>query len=141
MSEPTNPISGSRATSPIETWLNVARMEDPAVFRLDFQEHHIGNPLIRSLHGGVVGTLIEYAAEKYLEQKLLEAGRPARVEITTSSIEYLRVTKDASLFARASISRVARRIGFIDVRCWQDGEELPVSKGSCTLRIFGSESL
>jgi len=122
--------------SPIEEWLAVSVTDDPFVCRIDFQEHHIGNPIIRSVHGGVVGSLIEYTAESVLKHQLREDGRDADTELTTSSIEYLRVTKDAPLFARAQIVRIARRIAFIDVWVWQDSDDIPVSRGACTLRIM-----
>jgi uncharacterized protein (TIGR00369 family) len=128
--------SGLQETNPMEEWLAVSVTDDPFVCKIDFQEHHIGNPIIRSVHGGVVGALIEYTAETALVHELRANGREAKTELTTSSIEYLRVTKDAPLFGRATIVRIARRIAFIDVWVWQDSEDLPVSRGSCTLRIM-----
>lgn len=126
----------SAQKSPVEEWLAISVTDDPFVCRIDFQEHHIGNPIIRSVHGGVVGSLIEYAAEAALRHQLASEGRDERTELTTSSIEYLRVTKDAPLYGRAKIVRIARRIAFIDVWVWQDSEDLPVSRGACTLRIM-----
>lgn len=123
-------------TSPAEQWLAISATDDPELYVLDFQEHHIGNPIIRSVHGGVVGALIESAAEKALVAALKEKGLPIEVEVTTASIDYLRVTKDAPLYARVDIVRIARRIAFLDVKVWQDSEELPVSRGTCTLRIL-----
>lgn len=122
--------------SPIADWLNVAATDRRDVWKIDFEDRHLGNPLIRSIHGGVVGTLIEYAAEEGLRRHLAEKGIHADLELTTSSIEYLRVTKDAPLFARFEITRIARRIGFVEVWCWQDREDMPVSRGACTLRIL-----
>ncbi len=126
----------SAQRSPVEEWLSISVTDDPFVCRIDFQEHHIGNPTIRSVHGGVVGSLIEYTAEAALRHQLQYEGRDERTELTTSSIEYLRVTKDAPLFGRAQIVRIARRIAFINVWVWQDSEDLPVSLGACTLRIM-----
>ena len=122
--------------TPAEDWLAVSSTDDPSIYQIEFQEHHIGNPIIRSIHGGVVGSLIEHAAEHYLVHCLAKEGRQTEVEITTSSIDYLRVTKDAPLIARAEVVRIARRIAFIDVWVWQDSEELLVSRGACTLRIL-----
>lgn len=123
-------------SSPVQEWLAISQTDDPAVYKIDFQEHHIGNPIIRSIHGGVVGSLAEYSAEGYLTHLLKKEGRDARVEVSTSSIDYLRVTKDAPLFARVEIVRIARRIAFVDVWIWQDSEDLLVSRGACTLRIL-----
>lgn len=127
--------------TPAQEWLAVSSTTDPAIYKIDFQEHHIGNPIIRSVHGGVVGSLVEYAAEGYLSHLLKKEGRDAKVEVTTSSIDYLRVTKDAPLFAKVEIVRIARRIAFVDVWIWQDSEDLPVSRGACTLRIIDQPSV
>ena len=124
--------------SPAEQWLAISATDEPDLYVLDFREHHIGNPIIRSVHGGVVGSLIESAAEKALVVALREKGISSDVEVTTASIDYLRVTKDAPLYARVDIVRIARRIAFLDVKVWQDSEELPVSRGTCTLRILES---
>lgn len=121
--------------SPIQNWLAISQTDDPAIYKIDFQEHHIGNPIIRSVHGGVVGSLAEYAAEGYLAHLLKKDGRNANVEVSTSSIDYLRVTKDAPLYAKVEIVRIARRIAFVDVWIWQDSEDLLVSRAACTLRI------
>ena len=131
-------MNAIKLTSPSENWLATSQTEDPAVYKIEFQEHHIGNPIIRSVHGGVVGALIEHTAERYLSHHLNEEGRTGRIELTTSSIDYLRVTKDAPLFARAKVVRLARRIAFMDVFVWQDTEDAPVSRGACTLRILES---
>lgn len=97
-----------------------------------FADRHIGNPFIRSLHGGVVGSLIEASAELELALLLPEK----TVELVSSAIDYLRVTRDTDLHARVEIVRIARRLAFADVWCWQDDEGVPVARGSCTLRIF-----
>ena len=129
------PIKGS---TPAESWLNVSQTSRQGVYVCDFQERHLGNPLIRSIHGGTVGMLIEYCAEQELKHHLAQKGVEARVELTSSSVDYLRVTKDAPLYGRAEVVRIGRRIGFIDTWCWQDSEDLPVSRGTCRLRIFES---
>ena len=126
----------SDSRSPATQWLNVFPTDDPDVFRVDFEERHLGNPLIRSIHGGTVGMLIEHAAEQGLKRHLDDKGISARLELTGSSIEYLRVTKDAPLYGRAKVVRIGRRIGFIDTWCWQDDEDVPVARGACTLRIL-----
>jgi uncharacterized protein (TIGR00369 family) len=99
-----------------------------------FADRHIGNPFIRSLHGGVVSSLIEASAELELALLLPEQ----TVELVSSAIDYLRVTRDTDLHARVEIVRIARRLAFVDVWCWQDEEETPVARGSCTLRIFSA---
>ena len=122
--------------SPVGQWLNLAIEPGGEVYRMDFAERHIGNPMIRSLHGGAVGTMIEAVAEAALERQFAGDARKARFELTGSSIDYLRVTKDAPLYGRAVIVRTGRRIAFVDTWCWQDSEDLPVSRGTCQIRIY-----
>jgi len=120
-------------TSSMAEWLGLVVEPRPGVYRMKFAERHIGNPWIRSIHGGAVGSLIEASAELALAEIV---GNP--VELQSSAIDYLRVTKDADLWARAELVRQGRRLAFVDVWCWQDSEDLPVARGSCTLRIFGA---
>jgi uncharacterized protein (TIGR00369 family) len=120
-------------TSPMARWLGIEATERPEIFRMRFAEHHIGNPFIRALHGGVVGSMIEASAELGLGRLAEVEGR---VELVSSAIDYVRVTKDADLFARVEIVRIGRRVAFVEVRCWQDAQDLPVARGSCTLRIL-----
>jgi uncharacterized protein (TIGR00369 family) len=119
--------------TPMAEWLGLVVEPRPGVYRMRFAQRHIGNPFIRSIHGGAVGSLIEVAAELALAESVGGA-----VELQSSAIDYLRVTKDADLLARAELVRQGRRLAFVDVWCWQDAEDLPVARGSCTLRIFGA---
>ncbi|MCG6859077.1 MAG: PaaI family thioesterase [Salaquimonas sp.] len=120
-------------STPFATWLAIEPTDERDMFRMRFNERHIGNPFIRALHGGVVGSMIEASAELGLGN-LVQVEGPT--ELVSSAIDYIRVTKDADLFARVSIVRIGRRLAFVEVRCWQDSEDLPVARGSCTLRIL-----
>jgi acyl-coenzyme A thioesterase PaaI-like protein len=122
--------------SPVARWLQAGPTERPNVYRLRFAERHIGNPFVRALHGGVVGSLAELSA--LLELARLSEG--ADVEVVSSSIDYLRVTRDMDLFARVEVVRIARRLAFLDVWCWQDSEDAPVARASCTVRLFPAEA-
>ena len=121
--------------SPITKWLGFEATDRDNVFRLRFAEHHIGNPFIRALHGGVVASMIELSAEFAVGRAAEAAGL---IELVSSAVDYIRVTKDADLLARVDTVRVGRRLAFVDVWCWQDAEDVPIARGSCTLRILGS---
>ena len=121
--------------SPVAEWLNFGPARQEGVFVANFAEHHIGNPFIRSLHGGIVGAVIEGTAEASLIEHFAASDVVKTIEVTSSSINYLRVTKDADLFCRCEIIRIGRRVAFVDIWCWQDHEDLPVAKGNCVLRI------
>ncbi len=130
------PAAGTRRelllASPVARWLLASTTDRANVYRLGFAERHIGNPFVRALHGGVVGSMAELSA--LLELARLSQG--AGAELVSSSIDYLRVTKDADLFARVDVVRLARRLAFLDVWCWQDDEDAPVARASCTVRLF-----
>ena len=52
------------ATSPMHQWLgmSVAEAEGALTYKLTFAEDHIGNPIIRALHGGVISSFLESCA-------------------------------------------------------------------------------
>lgn len=116
----------------IANWLQIKPLDEEGVYHLTFTDHHIGNVWIRSIHGGVSASTIELCAEAET-RKLLEAGQDTLV--STSTIDYLRITKDADIFARATIVRKSRRLSIVDVVCWQDDEEVPVARGTVTLKV------
>lgn len=121
--------------SPMAEWLQFERTERQDVFAMRFQMHHIGNPFIRALHGGAVGSFIEACAEIGLSTHVPDRS----TELVSNTISYLRVTRDADLYGRFEIARIARRIAFVDVWCWQDDESVLVARGSCILRMLTSD--
>ncbi|MBL4725350.1 MAG: PaaI family thioesterase [Rhizobiaceae bacterium] len=120
----------------VANWLNVSASSEPGLFQHRFADHHIGNPFIRSLHGGVTAALSEYCAEQVVLQEL---GMTVRCRLTSNSMNYLRVTKSEDVFVRATITRLSRRMAFVDVTCWQDDESNPVTHGQCNIRIIRAE--
>ena len=116
----------------IAKWLQLKPHDEDGVYHLTFTDHHIGNVWIRSIHGGVSASTIELCAEAET-RKLLEDGQD--VIVSTSTIDYLRITKDADIYARANIVRKSRRLSIVDVVCWQDDEKIPVARGTVTLKV------
>ena len=117
----------------IENWLQLETSKKSGCYKLEFSEHHLGNTFIRSLHGGVSGSLIEVCAEKEVRAAL--GDDDAGVSIITCSIDYLRITRDTDLFAQVEIKRISRRMAVVHVTCWQDDENAPVVQGVVTLKI------
>ncbi|MEO0328476.1 MAG: PaaI family thioesterase [Pseudomonadota bacterium] len=118
--------------SKVSSWLQAEPTSEASVYKTVFAERHLGNIWIRSLHGGVTGTMIELAAEAETRGMLEEE---ANLMIVSNSVDYLRVTKDADLYARATIARKSRRLCIVDVTCWQDGEDIPIARGVVTIKI------
>ena len=118
--------------TPIAHWLGAKKTQTTSVYQTTFAEHHLGNIWIRSLHGGVTGSMIEVSAEAETRR---EIGQDANLVIVTSSIDYLRISKDVDLFTRAEIQRLSRRLSVVDVTCWQDNEETLIARGVVTIKI------
>ena len=124
--------------SPMQQWLAFHPQDEIGRYRLHFQDQHIGNPQVRSVHGGVTASFIEMAAEHMLSAHL---GEEVKIDLVSSSLDYLRISKDVDIEARAHIVRISRRLAFVDVWCWQDDEEIPIARGTCTLRIFREDKV
>ncbi len=97
---------------------------------LPFSERLIGNPTLPAIHGGVLGAFMEMTAVAQLavSQAALRAAdepfqHPRTIDIT---IEYLRSARPETLYARALIKRVGRRIANVQVEAWQDQRQAPV---------------
>lgn len=117
-------------SAPISKWLQLS--DEGELYKLEFAEHHLGNIWIRSLHGGVSGSMIELCAEAETKKTV---GSDPQLTISSSSVDYLRITKDADMFARATIVRKSRRLSIVDVVCWQDDESVPVVRGTVTIKV------
>ena len=116
----------------VEHWLQFEDLPEVGTYKINFQVHHLGNVFIRSLHGGVTGATMEMAAEKVTRGEITD---DADLMIVSSSIDYLRITKDSDLFAKADILRRSKRLCVVDVMCWQDDPDVPVAHGIITLKI------
>ncbi|MCF6320584.1 MAG: PaaI family thioesterase [Rhizobiaceae bacterium] len=121
------------SNSPMQDWLEFSAGKEKDHYHLKFCDRHIGNPMIRSVHGGVTAAMIEMSAEFALRAELNSA---AEIHLVSSSLDYLRITKDIDLYSRTNIVRISRRLAFVDVWCWQDEEDTPFARGTCTLRIY-----
>lgn len=95
---------------------------------LPFSEHLIGNPVLPAIHGGVIGAFMEITALAQLgiSEGLNKPGaRQARVIDVT--IEYLRSGKPLTLYARADLRKVGRRVANVHVEAWQSERANPVA--------------
>ncbi len=88
------------------------------------RDTNIGNPVIRAVHGGVVGALMEHAAVLHL---LMETEVKAVPKVINVSIDFLRPCLAADTFARGVLIRQGRRIANVRVEAWQDDPRRPVA--------------
>lgn len=89
-----------------------------------FSEPLIGNFSVRALHGGTVGALLESTAAFKLIWEREAKSIPRIVNITVS---YLRGAKDRDTYARASITKLGRRVAAVQAYAWQSDPNEPVA--------------
>jgi uncharacterized protein (TIGR00369 family) len=87
-------------------------------------QHLIGNPVLPALHGGTVGALLESTA---IFKLLLESDSIGVPKTVTLTVDYLRSGRVEDTWARASITRLGRRVANVQVRAWQSDEERPIA--------------
>ncbi len=91
---------------------------------LRFRESNIGNYLIRAIHGGVVGALLEHAGIVHL---LAETEAAVVPKIVNLSVDYLRPCMAADTFARGTVIKQGRRVANVRMVAWQDAPDKPVA--------------
>lgn len=95
---------------------------------LPFSQHLIGNPVLPAIHGGVIGAFMEITALAQLRisegLNKPEARQPRVIDVT---IEYLRSGKPLTLYARADLRKVGRRVANVHVEAWQSERNNPVA--------------
>ncbi len=107
------------AISPFARFLTIEPQfaADCLVLKLCFAEHHIGNPMIRALHGGIVASLCELSASSMLA---FQTGATSMPKTLSHNVSYLRSTIAADCYAQASIERIGRRTATLSARAWQE---------------------
>jgi uncharacterized protein (TIGR00369 family) len=84
----------------------------------------IGNPVLPALHGGTVGALLESTA---ILKLLLDSETTGVPKTITLTVDYLRSSRVVSTWARATITRLGRRVANVQIRAWQEQEDRPVA--------------
>ncbi|MCI5047873.1 MAG: PaaI family thioesterase [Aquisalinus sp.] len=122
------------AASEMAGWLNlsVIREDNQLIYTLGFDEAHIGNPVIRAIHGGVVSTFLETASWYEAYARLPE---DVNINVTSVHTNFLRSTTPTDVYASVSIHRLGRRFGFLEATCWQEDRDKPVATAETGIRI------
>jgi len=97
---------------------------DDVLTVLRHHDDNIGNYVIRAIHGGVVGALLEHAAIVHL---LTETEATVVPKIVNLSVDYLRPCMAADTFARGRVIRQGRRVANVRAEAWQESPEKPVA--------------
>ena len=91
---------------------------------LPFCENLIGNSTIRALHGGAIATFLEVTAmaQLFLASDIERPPRPINL-----TVDYLRQGHAEDLYARATITKLGRRMASVRAEAWQSERSKPVS--------------
>lgn len=127
-------IKAYAARSPISKWLgfSVDAHGEDLLFRLAFDEQHIGNAMIRALHGGAIAAFLEFASEAALHA-ILKGEK--KVSAINTDIDYLTSARAQDMAGRVRFLRVGRRIAFAEAVGWQKDEASLVAAGRFRFRI------
>jgi uncharacterized protein (TIGR00369 family) len=110
-------------------------MGDEMTAIMPFQQKLIGNFTIQALHGGAIGACLELTAmaQVYLVTEHLD--RPPRpINLT---IDYLRQGHAKDTYARATITKMGRRICSVRAEAWQDQRSKPVTSLLAHFKVGG----
>lgn len=124
--------------SPVAKWLGFSAeiAANDTLFTLEFAEHHIGNAMIRALHGGAISTFLEFAANAKLYAHL---GTDTNISTVNADIEYLTSASAKNMTARVRFIRVGRRLAFVEATGWQVDENSPVAVGRFRFKLGTSD--
>ncbi len=94
-------------------------------YLMPFREALLGNPVLPSLHGGVIAGFMENAAliEVLIKQRQNRIPKPVDF-----SIDYLRPGRAQQCQARVEVVREGKRIVLARVDCWQDSEDALIAQ-------------
>lgn len=121
-----HPLSELVETIPYAKFLGVTALEQDGVLVLCLSFHRglIGNPMLPAIHGGVIGGFLEMAA---LMQIIAENEKPDIPKPIDITIDYLRSGRPIDTFAKATITKLGRRIANVRVEAWQDDPSRPIA--------------
>lgn len=122
-------------TSAIATWfgLRTEVIDDQHRYHLTFAEPHIGNPIIRALHGGVISAFLQHVATL---EVLARTKTPLRARSISVHTSYLRGSRDQDFTAEVHIQRIGRRVAFLEAHGWQGDRDALVASAAIALRLF-----
>lgn len=86
--------------------------------------HLIGNPVMRSLHGGGIASLLQLTAAAQL---MARSGASALPRLFNLNLEFLRQSAPADAYARAEVMSLTRRFANLRVTAYQDDPQQPIA--------------
>jgi len=89
------------------------------------KDRHIGNPVMKIFHGGIVASFMEAAASLGVSDDWV-TNPPKPINLT---VDYLRPAFARELFVQATITRKGKRMSSMETVAWQEDRDKPVAKG------------
>lgn len=111
---------------PYAAYLGICLDSDSGIFTLPFRDDLVGNMHLRAVHGGAIGGFLENAAMIWLSITEDQQRVPKPVDF---SLDFLRSAQARDSHAHCEVLRKGRRVAQVQVRCWQDDPQRPVSVG------------
>ena len=115
-------------------WLGFSAQlkNDELDYHLTFDEAHIGNPAIRALHGGAIAAFLEISAQCELIHRL---DKGITIKTINADFNYLASSRAQDMDGNAVVTRLGRRIAFVEATGWQQSKSRPVAKAMFRFRI------
>lgn len=106
--------------------ITISFKEGQLLTHMKYGEHLIGNPILPAVHGGCMGSLIEFAAMHQLLWEMESDSLPKTINLT---IEYMRPGRTEDFTAKAVVTKLGRRVANVQVTAWQSDPLKPVVAG------------
>ncbi len=91
---------------------------------LPFRDDLIGNTTLPAIHGGVLGTFLEFTSVIQLLFQTSCETLPRTVDI---SVDYLRSGRPQDMYGRAIVTRQGRRVANVRAEIWQEEKSKPIA--------------
>jgi uncharacterized protein (TIGR00369 family) len=113
--------------------IEVQQQGDEVITMLPFSERIVGNPRLPSIHGGVIGALLETTS---ILQLLFETNCQRLPKTIDVNFDYLRSGRNLTTYGRAIVNRQGRRVANIRSELWQENRHKPIalSQGNYLLK-------
>ena len=100
------------------------RFGKDVLFRLPKNDNTIGNPILPSIHGGVIGGFMELSASLHL---MMTSESTALPKIIDFSLDYLRAGRHQDTFAECQVWRQGSRVANVAITAWQTERTSPIA--------------
>ncbi|ADM09809.1 hypothetical protein PB2503_08769 [Parvularcula bermudensis HTCC2503] len=132
-------IDDWRDRSSVLQWLAFSASidDDGLLYRLSFAEHHIGNPAIRAIHGGVVSSFLQVCALAEIRGR---GGPTITAKPVSVHCDFLRPAKGEDLLGRAVVIQRGTRLVFLELTGFQSDAGKPVAKANVAIRLHTDDT-